>query len=200
MADRNRLESGRWQKCQPRVRIPPPLPAAPLEGTDVQFHLARSYVVGALGWVAVVAGAGVLGVTVVTAMAPGRVRTVALVLAWAVVAAGIALTLVAAVRTLRPPVLVALDDEGVRVRVRRGTAPRSIPWAQVKAVRRESRPAGGCVLVVRTDGETAAVPDRLVAEGGDALAAALRRRLDLAHGQRRLGREAGADDGGGGGI
>ena len=26
MADRNRLESGRWQRCQPRVRIPPPLP------------------------------------------------------------------------------------------------------------------------------------------------------------------------------
>ena len=25
MADRNRLESGRWQRCQPRVRIPPPL-------------------------------------------------------------------------------------------------------------------------------------------------------------------------------
>ena len=27
VADRNRLESGRWQRCQPRVRIPPPLPA-----------------------------------------------------------------------------------------------------------------------------------------------------------------------------
>ena len=26
VADRNRLESGRWQRCQPRVRIPPPLP------------------------------------------------------------------------------------------------------------------------------------------------------------------------------
>ena len=25
VADRNRLESGRWQRCQPRVRIPPPL-------------------------------------------------------------------------------------------------------------------------------------------------------------------------------
>ena len=28
VAYRNRLESGRWQQCQPRVRIPPPLPAA----------------------------------------------------------------------------------------------------------------------------------------------------------------------------
>ena len=164
----------------------------------MQFHLARSYVVGALGWVAVLAGAGVLGVVVGTAMDPGGVRTVALVLAWVVVAGGVTLTLVAAVRTLRPPVLVALDDEAVRVHVRRGTAPRSIPWSQVKAVRRESRPGGRCVLVVRTDGEIAAVPDRLVAEGGDTLAAALRRRLDLVHGQRRLGREAGA--GGGGGI
>ena len=27
VADRNRLESGRWQRCQPRVRIPPPLPS-----------------------------------------------------------------------------------------------------------------------------------------------------------------------------
>ena len=166
----------------------------------MQFHLARSYVVGVLGRVAVLAGAGVLGVVVLTAMDPGGVRTVALVLAWAVVATGIALTLVAAVRTLRPPVLVALDDEGVRVRVRRGTAPRSIPWSQVKAVRRESRSAGPCVLVVRTDGETAAVPDRLIAEGGDALSAALRRRLDLAHGQRRLSGEPRTDDGGGGGI
>ena len=166
----------------------------------MQFHLVRSYVVGALGWVAVLAGAGVLGVVVSTAMEAGRLRTVALVLSWVVVAGGVALTLVAAVRTLRPPVLVALDDDGVRVRVRRGTAPRSIPWSQVKAVRRESRSGGRYVLVVRTDGEIAAVPDRLVAEGGDALAAALRRRLDLAHGQRRLGGGTGADDGGGGGI
>ena len=28
VADRNRLESGRWQRCQPRVRIPPPLPGS----------------------------------------------------------------------------------------------------------------------------------------------------------------------------
>ena len=166
----------------------------------MQFHLARSYVVGALGRVALLASVGVLAVVVVTAMEPGSVRTVALALAWAIVAIGATLTLVAAVRTLRPPMLVSLDDEGVRVRVRRGSSPRSIPWSQVKAVRRELRSAGACVLIVRIDGETAAVPDRLVAEGGDALAAALRDYLDRAHGQRRIGREARADDGGGGGI
>src|SRR3954469_16367728 len=34
VADRNRLESGRWQRCQPRVRIPPPLRPRGLDGLD----------------------------------------------------------------------------------------------------------------------------------------------------------------------
>ena len=55
VADRNRLESGRWQRCQPRVRIPPPLPTAELLGVarllgtaELQLDLVVGEVVQAL--------------------------------------------------------------------------------------------------------------------------------------------------------
>ena len=42
VADRNRLESGRWQRCQPRVRIPPPLPSTIAGGSTVSGGAASS--------------------------------------------------------------------------------------------------------------------------------------------------------------
>ena len=55
VADRNRLESGRWQRCQPRVRIPPPLPIFPpvvagLSGSASKALVTSCSCCPAAGW------------------------------------------------------------------------------------------------------------------------------------------------------
>ena len=180
---------------------PAPSAADPDQASSrTDFHLTRGLAVAALGRVAPLAGVGVLAVMVVSALvgdASGTGAAVALVLAWSVAVLGGVLTLVAAVRTIRPPVLARLDVDGVRVRVLRGGGPRTVSWADVRTVRRESLRAGPCVVIELTDGRRSVLPERLVDEGGAALDAALRARLDTAHGQRRL---APGDVSGGGGI
>ena len=162
------------------------------------FHLARARPVAALGRVAPVVGVAVLVVVLLSALTEGgTVATAALAVAWLVTGVGFLLTAVAAVRTVRPPVLVRLDATGLEVRVLRGGGPRQVPWADVRAVRRERLAPGRCVVVERRDGQRTVLPERLVAEGGAALAATLSARLDQAHGQRRLRPDG---EGGGGGI
>lgn len=173
------------------------------------FHLNRAQPARALGRVAPIAGVGVLVLVGASALiAGGTVRTVVLVLAWTLVGGGCTLTAVAAWRLMRPPVLVRLDDHGLRVRVLRGAGPAEVSWADVSTVRRERLSVGGCVVIDLHDSQRTVVPDRLVDEGGDALLSALTLRLDTAHGQRRLGAEPlrsrspedGTHRGGGGGI
>ena len=179
------------------------------------FHLARSHTVVALGRVAPVAGVGLLLVLLVPALLdPGAPRTALLAVAWTVLAVGAVLTALAGVRVLRSPVIVRLDDEGLEVRVLRGAGPAAVLWTAVRTVRRETLRPGPCVVVGLADGRRTVVPERLVDEGGDALADALRGRLDAARGQRRLTRsevagggetsdgrrDGGSGGGGGGGI
>ena len=103
---------------------PAPSAADPDQASSrTDFHLTRGLAVAALGRVAPLAGVGVLAVMVVSALvgdASGTGAAVALVLAWSVAVLGGVLTLVAAVRTIRPPVLARLSADGVRVRVLRG--------------------------------------------------------------------------------
>ncbi len=175
-----------------------------------QFHLARAHTVAALGRVAPAAGVGVLLVVAVSALLdPGAWRTALLALAWIVLVVGAVLTALAGVRVLRAPVIVRVDDQGLQTRVLRGAGPTSVPWPSVRTVRRETLRPGPCVVVQLVDGRRTVVPERLVDEGGAALAAELGARLDGVHGQRRITRsEATGNDtedgrggaGGGGGI
>ncbi len=176
------------------------MPASGATGVT-DFHLARAQAVAVLGRVAVLAGLAVFAVVVsVTMLDAGPWRSAA---GWGFGALGVtaaALTVLAAVRVLRPPVLVRLDAAGLQVRLLRGWSARTLAWPDVRTVRRE-RPAGGaCLVVEHVDGGRTVLPERMIAEGGAALAAALGTRLDGAHRQRRLGRDAIAGDGGGGGI
>ncbi len=173
----------------------------PTGATD--FHLARGQAVAVLGRVAVLAGGAVLAAVVsVSVLDTGLWRSVA---GWSFGALGVTaavLTVAAAVRVLRPPVLVRLDATGIEVRVLRGWGGRRLAWPDVRTVRRV-RPAGGaCLVVVHADGGRTVLAERMIAEGGAALAAALGARLDGAHRQRRLGRDdvaRGGGDGNGGG-
>ncbi|CAN5757895.1 hypothetical protein BH20ACT6_BH20ACT6_12000 [soil metagenome] len=155
------------------------------DGDD--FHLARARSVAVLGRAATVAGVGVLALVASPPLLPaGAFRTGALVVAWTVTVVGVALTCLAAARVVRPPLLVRADADGMQVRVLRGAGLRSLAWADVRAVRRETLRVGPSVVVERNDGRCAVVPAALVHEGSSSLTRVLRARLDAAHGQRRL--------------
>ncbi len=151
------------------------------------FHLARARSVAVLGRAATAAGVGVLALVTVPSLLPaGALRMSLLVLAGTVSAAALVLICLAALRVVRPPVLLRADDRGMQVHALRGAGLRSVAWSEVRAVRSESLRVGSSVIVEHQDGRCAVIPASLVDEGGSALTRVLRARLDAAHGQRRL--------------
>jgi hypothetical protein len=152
------------------------------------YPLARAHTVSVLGRYAAVAGLLVL-VSVLVAVStddmPGWLVACGLLL----LVAALALTAIAAVRVLRPPLVLVLTDTGYRLRMLRGAGASAASWSDVTRVRREQLPPGVCLVLSLVSGERTVVPVRLL-DGGtataDRLEADLRTRLDRSHGQRRL--------------
>ena len=152
------------------------------------YPLARAHTVSVLGRYAAVAGLLVL-VSVLVAVStddmPGWLLGCGLVL----LAGALVLTAIAAVRVLRPPLVLVLTDTGYRLRMLRGAGASAASWSDVARVRRKQLPPGPCLVLSLVDGGYTVVPVRLL-EGGtataDRLEADLRARLDRSHGQRRL--------------
>ncbi len=159
-----------------------------MTSSPTDYRLARAPGVLVLGRLA--AGTGLLvGGTVVLSTLVDLSRPVVVALAVLLGVAGL-LTAAAAVRVLRPPVLLHLDDAGFRLRVLRGAGPASVQWADVEGVRRERLTPGPCLVFALSRSRRTVLPLHLL-DGGpaaaDRLDADLRSRLDRAHGQRRLG-------------
>ena len=152
------------------------------------YRLTRAHGVAVLGRLAVVSGLLVVLVVVLAALVD-LPPVVWVPLALLLAAAGL-LTAAAAVRVVRPPVLLHLDDDGFRLRVLRGAGPTSVPWAEVEGVRHERLSPGACLVFALARSRRTVVPLHLL-DGGtaavDRLDADLRSRLDRAHGQRPLG-------------
>ena len=199
MAYRNRLESGRWQRCQPRVRIPPPLPRPPPRRPALTSSRQR-LPAGARprGRRARPAGRG--------ERAAGRPAVVVLARAGRPAAGGLGAARGAAGRgrpgsplpppsgCSRPPVLLHLDDDGFRLRVLRGAGPTTAPGPRSRAYAANGWSPGACLVFALARGRRTVVPLHLL-DGGtaaaDRLDADLRSRLDRAHGQRPAGSDAG---------
>jgi hypothetical protein len=152
------------------------------------YPLARAHTVSVLGRYA--AGTGLLVlVSVVVAVStddmPGWLVACGVVL----LAGALGLTAVAALRVLRPPLVLVLTDTGYRLRMLRGAGVSAASWSDVTRVRREQLPPGTCLVLSLPGGKRTVVPVRLL-DGGtataDRLEADLRARLDRSHGQRRL--------------
>ncbi|HLK95152.1 MAG TPA: hypothetical protein VK365_05375 [Nocardioidaceae bacterium] len=152
------------------------------------YPLARAHLVSVLGRYAAATGLLVL-VSVLTALAADDLPGWLLACGLLVLAGALALTAVAAVRVLRPPLLLALTGTGYRLRMLRGAGASAASWSDVARVRRKQLPPGPCLVLSLVDGGYTVVPVRLL-EGGtataDRLEADLRARLDRSHGQRRL--------------
>jgi hypothetical protein len=160
---------------------------AVVDGQSV-YLISRAHTVAVLGRFATAAGIFVVAATLVAALVDGLPDPLAGVLLVSI-AVAVALTGIAALRVLRPAVLLRLDDTGYRVHGLRGAGPRSATWTEVARVRRERLVPGSCIVLTLAGGARTVVPLRLLDGGGtaaDRLVADLSARLDAAHGQRRL--------------
>jgi len=152
------------------------------------YPLTRARLVGVLGRYAAATGLLVLASVLATIAVddlPGWLMLCGLI----VLVAALTLTTVAAVRVLRPPVVLLLTDAGYRLRVLRGAGVAEASWADVVRVRRERLGPGPCVVLSLVGGDRTVVPVHLLDGGAstaDRLEADLRARLDRSHGQRRL--------------
>src|SRR3990170_2433333 len=109
------------------------------------YRLARAHSVGVLGRFAVGTGLLVVG-AVLTASLTEDVPDLAAGALLVAVTAGVALTFVAALRVLRPPVVLELTDSGYRMRVVRGAGTaRQAAWTEVAKVRRQRLAPGACL-------------------------------------------------------
>jgi hypothetical protein len=169
-------------------------------GEPSSYLLARSHSVAVLGRCAVGTGTLVLGLVVAAAVTDDIPGPLAVALVTAIVI-GLALTGLAAMRVLKPPVVLELSDAGYRVRMLRGAGTaRQAAWTEVAKVRRQRLAPGTCLVLALNDGARTVVPLALLEGGvttGQRLEADLRSRLDHSHGQRRLNRSDGRSGGGG---
>jgi hypothetical protein len=174
VADRNRLESGRWQQCQPRVRIPPPLRDHPLS----TYRLDRSIALVTVGVSLVVAAVAVF---VAFLLAP--LESAARWVGYASIVV-VVLALVLALRfALRPPVLLRLDAEGYRSRTRSAGGLFSGRWLDVDDV----VVADDVLVFTLTGGGEQRLPLGFVGPDRVRLLRDIHDRLNTANGYRRFG-------------
>jgi hypothetical protein len=96
------------------------------------------------------------------------------------------LAALAAVSLMLPPTLLQLDDRGFRAMRRQTAGPPSATWDQVKRVGTQTVDEEPVLTVEHADGGITAVPLALLDEPHEHVEADVRRRLDKAHGYRRL--------------
>lgn len=156
--------------------------------TDVtRYSLSQSARAQAVGTLAVLTGGGVLAaVGLELAGESASVHTASWIAVGLSVLLAVAL-LVAVVRLVRPPTVLELADEGYRVRSLRGIGVRQAAWRDVRDVVTGTQGDQQIVLIRLRDGDrTTSLPVRLVGAPPAQWLADLDRRLDAAHGQRRL--------------
>ncbi len=147
----------------------------------VEYPLARAVRVRLLGSAAVALGLVVLVVTVVLAVvrpAAAAAVAVAVVVVLGAIAAGIVLG--------RRWYVVRLDDTGYRVRFVRGVGRPQARWTEVEDLTTAVVAGSQCVLLRLRDGSTSTIPVNLMEGDREAFVDELQRRLDAAHGYRRL--------------
>ena len=145
------------------------------------YRLARAYAVRPLGLAVCATGVAVIALAGARAAdAPGWLQTVLL----AVVVLLALVSLLAAVVVLRPPTIVRLDGRGFRVRRLGGTEVGS--WRDVEDVAGEVRAGQRVAYMRRRDGGATVLPLALLEAAADEVEREVRRRLDSAHGYRRI--------------
>ena len=98
-----------------------------------------------------------------------------------------ALSLLAAFMVLRPPTILQLDDEGFRVR-RLGGGTDAGSWRDVLDVAGEVRAGAQVAIIHRRDGQSTLLPLGVLDAPAQHVEADVHRRLNSAHGYRRLDR------------
>ena len=141
------------------------------------YRLARAHVIRAAGPLSLVLGALWLLAALLDTSVPTRLT---LSVVTVVVGAVCALLL------LRPPAVLRLTSSGYRIALVRGAGVKAAQWVDVASA--ATAPVGGAVALVFTlnDGHTSTLPLSLLgAQQGEAHRD-VRRRLNSAHGYRRL--------------
>jgi len=147
----------------------------------VEYPLARAVRVRLLGSVLAALGLVVLVLTVVlAAVRPPSGVVVAAVATVVVVAVAIGVVLG------RRWYVVRLDDTGYRVRFVRGVGRSQARWTEVEDLTTAVAAGTACVVLRLRDGDVSTVPVNLVEGDREAFVDELQRRLDAAHGYRRL--------------
>lgn len=145
------------------------------------YRLARAYAVRPLGLAVCATGVAVIALAVARASdGPGWLQTVLLVVAALLALLG----LLAAVVVLRPPTIVRLDEQGFWVR-RLGDAEVG-SWRDVEDVAGEVRAGQRVAYIRRRDGDATLLPLALLEAPAEDVEREVRRRLDSAHGYRRI--------------
>jgi hypothetical protein len=140
-------------------------------------HLAR-----ALGRLLLASAVGVLLTTVALELLPGIVGMVGVI----VTALLLVLAALAGVSLAMPPALLQLDDTGFRAFKKQVAGPSQGRWEAVQSVSTQAGEHGPVMFIVHTAGVHTAVPLALLDARAETVEADVRRRLDQAHGYRRL--------------
>lgn len=144
--------------------------------------MSRAYFARALGRLLIVAAGTVLLTAVAQQFLPGFFSAVG------VIASAIAFTLaaLAAISLWMPPALLQLDDEGFRALKRRTSGPRTGAWTAVTNAGTQDNENGLVLVITHADQSFTAVPLGLLDSPAAAVESDVRRRLDAAHGYKRL--------------
>ena len=170
---RRTTPAGRLKTALHNVSVNPP-------GT-VEYPLARAVRVRLLGAFVVALGLLVLVVTVVLGIA-GSAATSVLAAAVVIVLVGAA----GAVALARPWYVVRVDETGYRVRLVRGVGRSQARWAEVEDLTTTITAGTRCVVLRLRDGASSTIPVTVIEGDGESFVDELQRRLDTAHGYRRL--------------
>lgn len=82
--------------------------------------------------------------------------------------------------------VVRLDDQGYRLRFVRGAGASAARWSEVEDLRTVTARGTDCVVLRLRDGRSTTIPVALLAMDRERFVEELQRRLDAAHGYRRL--------------
>jgi hypothetical protein len=147
----------------------------------VEYPLARAVRLRLLGSALAALGLVVLVVTVVLAAVrppSGVVLATTVALVVVTVATGVLLG--------RRWYVVRLDDTGYRVRFVRGVGRSRARWTEVEDLTTAVATGAECVVLRLRNGDASTVPVSLIEGDREAFVDELQRRLDAAHGYRRL--------------
>ncbi|MPZ96513.1 MAG: hypothetical protein GEU96_16765 [Propionibacteriales bacterium] len=140
-------------------------------------HFARS-----LGRLSIAAAVIVVLTVLALELAPGILSTIGVIVSTVLVV----LMALAAVSLALPPALLQLDEHGFRAFKKQVAGPNRGEWAGITNVTSQHGEDGMVMFFQHANGRHTAVPLWMLDAAGDEVEAEVRRRLDAAHGYRRL--------------